>query len=162
MTKKSRLLSLFLAFVMLFSAVGIGSNAYAASTTPYSCYTAVSRAYGKKFPLAKGNSTLSSSELGVPKKCYVKCYGKKKGSSKQKYMLYVVQAKSSKDVKTIKSRLNSYVKNEQRSMNNYLSSTGKKLYKNAKVGSKGKYVYFVMLDTSSNKKAVNAIKKAIK
>ena len=54
-----------------------------------------------------------------------------------------------------------YVINEYKSNLSYHSEYGKTLLKKAKVGSKGKYVYLFVLDTASNKKAINAFKNSL-
>lgn len=160
MTKRVKILSLFMALVMLFASFGAPTSAYAASPSPKTVYSKVKSAYGKSFPLSSKAKTLSSSELGVSKKWFKSAYGKQKGT-KTKYMIYIAKAGSTKNAKKIESALKKYVKNEKLSLNMYLSDKGKKLFNNAKVGRKGKYVYLVMLDTNKNSKAVSAINKAL-
>jgi hypothetical protein len=162
MTKRIKFLSLFMAFIMLFASFSAPATSYAASSKPKQAYSAVKKAYGNSFPLKSDSKTktISSKELGVSKSLYKTCYGKTRGT-KTKYILYVAQATSTKNAKKIQSKLKTYVNTESQSMAMYLSEKGKKLFKNAKVGRKGKYVYLVMLDTSGNKKAISAIKDAV-
>lgn len=162
MVKHSKLFSLILALLMAFSSVMLPATAFAADATPAKVYTAVKKAYGKKFPLSQNAKNLNPKAFGISKKKYSSYYAKYKGNNKSKYMIFIAKANKMSDARSMKKSLENYLNVESRSMNNYLSANGKKLYKNAKVGSKGKYVYLVMLDTNSNKKAVNAIKKAAK
>lgn len=160
MTKRVKFLSLIMALAMLVASFGAPASTYAASASPKTVYSAVKKAYGKKFPMASGSKSISSSELGVSKKWFKTAYGRQKGT-KTRYIVYIAKAGSTSKAKKIQSALNKYIKNERQSMGMYLSSKGKKLYANAKVGKKGKYVYLVMVDTNSNTKAISAIKKAL-
>ena len=54
-----------------------------------------------------------------------------------------------------------YVINEYNGNINYHSDLGNQLLKNARVGSKGKYVYLFVLDTDGNKKAISAFKESL-
>ena len=168
MIKSKRILSLLLVLISVLSMFGFSQTAFAATVTKsQSAYNAVSKAYGKKFVLTSKNRIKSKTRVMGVRTSYMKNYyaasvtkGKKK--SQAKYSIFICEAKNKKDVSKIKNALNDYIENEEISMSSYLSSSGKKLYKNAKVGTKGKYVYLVMLDTAKNTKAVNAIKKALK
>lgn len=162
MTKSVKLLSLISVLIIMVSSLAVPFTAMAAAkVSPSTVYTAVKKAYSKNFPLDSNSKVLSSSSVGVSKKDYSSYYGRYKGT-KTKYLIFIAKANDSSSAKKIKSQLNNYVKTESKSMENYLTSQGKKLYKNAKVGSKGNYVYLVMLDTQSNKKAVDAINKSVK
>ncbi len=167
MTKTNRVLSVFLVLVTLFTMFGFSQTAYAGTTKSQSAYNAVSKAYGKKFPLTSKNKIKSKTRVMGVRTSYMKNYyaasaTKGKGKSQAKYTVFICEAKNKSNVNKIKSALEDYVENEEISMSSYLSKTGKKLYKNAKVGTKGKYVYLVMLDTSKNTKAIKALKKALK
>lgn len=133
-----------------------------------SIYSSVSKAYGQSFPLSSSNLVNVqrknifggySKVLGVSAKYFKSYKVAKKVDSSQEYVCAIFKATKKKNVKKIKKALNKYVKNEKTSNLNYFSSTGKSLLENAKVGSKGKYVYLFILDTSKNQKAVNAFKK---
>ena len=80
--------------------------------------------------------------------------------SQQVYVVCIIKAKSSSDAKTIKSQFESIKKDTSNS--SYLSSKEKKIAKAAKYGSKGNYVWYLSLGSSSaNKKAEKAIKKLL-
>ena len=78
--------------------------------------------------------------------------------SKLIYVVCIVKADSSSSVKKIKSQFKT---NKEDAVNNsYLSSSERKIAKSARYGSKGKYVWYLSLGSSSaNKKAEKAIKK---
>ncbi|MBQ9532091.1 MAG: DUF4358 domain-containing protein [Eubacterium sp.] len=170
-TKKNtfsiRIMSVILALITVFSAFSLtGEVAMAAGKTPAAAYSAVKKAYGKSFPFKKSNRVKGKRRVMGVKTADLKSYyaaSKVTGgkNSKCEYIIMVAKVKDSGKVKTIKSQLTRFKKNEEASMKNYLSSKGKKLFKNAKVGSVGSFVYIVMIDTNSNKKAVKAIKKTL-
>lgn len=84
------------------------------------------------------------------------------GSNKTEYILFVGRAKSKSAAKTAKKSLKAYVKSEAQSMDSYLSSSGKKVFKGAKTGYKGDCVWIVMLKSkSANSDAVAVIKDEI-
>ncbi len=162
----SRIISLLLALITLFGAVGLNSaTAEAASKTPAGAYVAVKNAYGKSFPLTSANRVTGRRVFGVKTSLVSSYYAASRttgsGSAKAEYAIFICKAKNSKNARKVKSALKTYLKNEKNSMYNYLSGTGKTLFSKAKVGKKGKYVYLVMVDTSGNSKAVKAIKKSV-
>ena len=161
-------IAVLMALITLFSCCGVGALAAAPTgkKTPAAAYAAVKKAYGKSMPLSSKNRIKGKKRImGVKTadcESYYACLKIKGGKDSQsEYAIFICKAKSDK-VKTISSALKKYLKNEQQSMNNYLSPTGKKLFKNAKVGTVGQFVYLVMLDTAGNKKAVNAIRNTLK
>ena len=162
-----RLLSIILAMVTAISAFSLTSGvAMAASKTPASAYSAVKKAYGSAFPFSSKNRVKGKRRVMGVKTSDLSSYyaaskvtGKK--NSKCEYIIMIAKVKNSGNVGSVKSQLSKFKNNEESSMKNYLSSKGKKLFKNAKVGSVGSFVYLVMIDTNSNKKAVKAIKKAL-
>ena len=158
-------IAVILALITLLSCCSVG--AFAAKKTPDAAYSAVKKAYGSSMPLsAKNRITGKKRIMGVKTadcESYFAALKIKGGKNAQsEYAIFICKAKSKAKVKTIVANLKTYLKNEQQSMNNYLSPTGKKLFKNAKVGTVGQFVYLVMLDTAANKKAVNAINKTLK
>lgn len=80
--------------------------------------------------------------------------------SKQIYVVCIVKADNSSDAKKIKSQFDS---NKKDAVNNtYLSSAERKIAKSARYGSKGNYVWYLSLGSSSaNKKAEKALKKLL-
>jgi hypothetical protein len=82
------------------------------------------------------------------------------GSNKAEYILFVGKATSKSNAKKAKSALKSYVSSESKSMQNYLSDTGKKNFKKAQISYSGEWVWCVVLNSDAGKKAVKAIKKA--
>lgn len=166
MTKSKRtvrILSLILALVALMGSFSAGETVFAASKTPVAAYAAVKKAYGNSFPLYTSNRISGRSKvLGVTTSNCSSYYAAQRftKNSKEVYEIFICKAKSGKK-SSIKSQLSKHLKNEKGSMNNYLSAKGKKLFGNAKVGSVGSFVYMVMVDTSSNSKAVKAIKKTL-
>ena len=80
--------------------------------------------------------------------------------SKQIYVVCIVKAGSSSDAKKIKSQFDS---NKKDAVNNsYISSAERKIAKSARYGSKGNYVWYLSLGSSSaNKKAEKAVKKLL-
>lgn len=168
-TKSNRLLvriiSILLAVVSVFASFSAGNEAYAAAKkSPVVSYAAVKKAYGKSFPLSTKNRIKGRKNiLGVNTSNCSGYYAAQKFGNKNKevYEIFICKAKKGKK-NTVKNQLKSHVKNEKTSMQSYLSKKGKKLFSNYKVGTSGDYVYLVMVDTSGNKKAVNAIKKSLK
>ena len=138
----------------------------AASKTPATAYAAVKKAYGKKFMLGKKDRITGKNVIfGVRLKGNVSSYyaaQKLAGKSKREYAIFICKASNKNKVTTIKNALAKWKNNEKSSLKNYLDSTGKKLFSNIKIGNVGNFVYMVMLDTSNNTKAVNAIKKSLK
>ena len=133
-------------------------------------YNAVKKTYGSSFPLS-GNNMINterknifgqySTVLGVSAKYFSDFKAAKKSNSKEEYICFVCKASSGSNVKNIKAGLKKFVANEAKSNTNYFAAKGKKLISQAKIGSKGKYVYLFVLDTGSNKKAIEAFKKAV-
>lgn len=166
MVKSRKIISVLMAIITLMSAFSFGTTtALAAEKGAAKAYAAVSKSYGKAFPFSKDDKITSKTRvMGVSSKYYSEVYAASKttgGRKQSQYNIFIAKAKSKKDIKKIKSALENYLENEEDSMSSYLSDTGKKLYKNAKIASKGNYVYLVMIDTDSNKKATKAIKNAL-
>lgn len=168
MTKTKKLIALILAVLTILASFTLTANAaQIASKTPASAYAAVKKAYGNSFPLTSKNRIKGKKRImGVKVADCSSYYAASKitgGSNNQcEYAIFICKAKSTAKAKKIKTSLNNYISNEEQSMANYLSAKGKKLFKNAKVGRIGKYVYLVMIDTSKNAKAVKAINKTLK
>ena len=166
--KKNRLLVI----VMLFALLLAGSVPVQAQTdvSTTKLFSQVKTAYGEKFPLSKENEINTkmknlfgqySTILGVSAKYFSEYKAAKKSDSKEEYVCFICKATSDDNVSVIKAAMKEYVSNEKKGNENYFSKKGKKLMKNAKVGSKGMYVYMFILDTKKNKKAIKAFKKAI-
>ncbi len=156
--------ALLLAFTLAFNMAA----PVKAAPTPYGVAAKVRSAVGKSnYPFNYKNSVTSKRKVfGVKVSDMSKyiAYEKVTGSGKNQveYILFIGQAKSKAKAKSARTALKSYISNEAKSMNSYLSSTGKKVFKNAQVSYSGKWVWVVMLKSSSvNKKAVKAIKKAV-
>ena len=166
LNKKRRFLCFILSLLMFFSC--FSSTAVltsAASKTPAGAYAAVKKAYGEKFKLSSKNRIKNKAVIfGVRIKGNVSSYyaaSKLSKGSKKEHAIFICKASESSKVSTIKSALKKWKENEMGSLNNYLNSDGKKLFKNMKIGVIGDYVYMVMLDVSKNTKAVKAIKKTL-
>ena len=162
-----KIISVLLALITAFSAFTISGGLTAeAASKPSQAYSAVKKAYGDSFPLSSKNRIKGKKRVMGVRTSYLNSYyaasktsGKK--NAKKEYLIMIAEVKDKNDVKKVKSQLDKFKKNEEASMQNYLSEKGKKLFKNCKIGSVGSYVYIVMIDTSSNKKAVKAIKKTL-
>lgn len=161
-----KLLSFVLVIALVFGAFGL-TNAKASTS---SAYSAVKSIYGKYCPKQKN----------IPKKDMFKRYSKILGvlsvkglksykvgqsfqgkSKKVERVVVIVQAKKKSQVKGIKNKFRSYVNTRKgAAKRGYFSSYGKKVLNAASIGSKGKYVYLLMLDASGNKKAKAAVKRA--
>ena len=166
-TKKT-IISIALAVCMVCPTLFVGSVSYAKTDKTTTIYNSVKSAYGAGFPLSNNNKIKTkrknifgnySKILGVSAKYFSKYTAGQKSNSKEEYMCFICKATSSVNVSKIKKALQKFVVNEYKSNLNYHSDKGKKILKNAKVGSKGKYVYLFALDTSKNKKAIAAFKK---
>lgn len=93
-------------------------------------------------------------------KAYQKMTGSKSSSSE--YFFFVARAKSSSKAKSAMTKLKNYIKNEKKNMENYLSSAGQTIFKNGKVGRKGKWVWVLVIGSSDdNVAAGTAIKDTI-
>lgn len=141
----------------------------AASPSASSVMASIKKKIGSsKFPFSASNAVSSSRRVfGVTisdmdsYQAYEKTTGS--GSNKVEYIVFVGKAKSKSEAKDAKASLKKYIKSESESMNSYLSSTGKKVFKDVQIGYKKEYVWAVMLKSKSvNKDAVKALKKAIK
>lgn len=158
------ILALFLALTLALNM----TTPVQAAPTPYGVAAKVKSAVGKSnYPFNYQNNVTSKRKVfGVKVSDMSKyvAYEKVTGSGKNQveYILFIGQAKSKAKAKSARNTLKTYISNEAKSMNSYLSSTGKKVFKNAQIGYSGKWVWVVMMKSSSvNKKAVKAIKKAI-
>ncbi len=162
------ILVLSLGFCIIYTDV---RPANAATSKTKKIYDSVCEAYGTSFPLSKNNMIKTprknvfgnySTVLGVSMK-YISSYtAAQKSNSKEEYICMVCKATSKKSVKKIKTKIKKYIKNEYKSNLSYHSELGKKLLKKSVVGSRGKYVYLFVLDTSGNKKAITAFKESLK
>lgn len=168
--KKGKRVAAVVLVMALFAGVFVGTGNAEAKTTTSSIYGSVQSAYGGSFPLSDSNLIKVSRKnvfgdwstvLGVSAKYFTAYKAAKKSSSKEEYICFICKAASAKAKKKIKSGLAKFVKSETSGNANYHSEKGKKLMKNAKIGSKGKFVYLFILDTEGNKKAVNAFKKSV-
>lgn len=168
MKKVKRILSIAIVFTFIMQMlIQVGMNVYASEA---SAFSAVQRAYGSSYPLSSSNEINTarknifgkySKVLGVSAKNFKYYKAARKSDSSQEYVSAIFKATSKNKVTKIKKALKKFVKKEKSSNANYFSSYGKQLLNNAKVGSKGKYVYLFILDTSKNSKAVKAFKKNV-
>lgn len=142
----------------------------AKKTTDQKIVSEVKKAYGKNYGLGskdKINTKIKnvfggySSVLGVSTKYFSKYTAFRHADSSEERICFVCEGKNKKEVATIVKNLKTFVSNEKKSNENYFSDKGKKLLNHAAVGSKGKYVYLFVLDTSGNKKAVSTFKKLV-
>ena len=161
-----KVLSLIILITLVFGAFGVTNTQ--ASTS--SAYNAVKKIYKKYCPKAKNIQKKDmfgrySKILGVLSVKGLKSYkvgqafeGK---SKKVERVVVIVQVKKKSQIKGIKNKFRSYVNTRKgAAKRGYFSKYGKKVLNNASIGSKGKYVYLLMLDASGNKKAKAAVKKA--
>lgn len=154
-----------LMMVMAVVAFMIPTNASAAAS-PSALVSTVKSSVGSKYPFASSDAKTSTRMVCGATASKIKSYSwymkeSGTGSSKVEYILFVGKASSKTNAKKAKAQVKSYVRQEGSAMNSYLSEDGKKVFKNAQVGYKGKYVYCVAVSPSAsvNKKAVKAIKK---
>ena len=161
-----KLLTLILVITLVFGAFG-ATQAQASTST---AYNAVKKIYKKYCPKVKNIQKKDmfgrySKILGVLSVKGLKSYkvgqsfeGK---SKKTERVVVIVQAKKKSQVKGIKNKFKSYINTRKgAAKRGYFSSYGKKVLNKASIGSKGKYVYLLMLDASGSKKAKAAVKKA--
>lgn len=81
------------------------------------------------------------------------------GNNSEVYIMFVGKANSENAAKNAAKNLDSYIEAKEKSMNSYLSETGKTMFLNGKIGSGGKWCWAVVLKTESlNEKAVDVIK----
>ncbi len=161
-----KVLSLVIIATLVFGAFGFTNTQ--ASTS--SAFKTIKFIYGKNFPkeskIAKKNVFGKYSKiLGVVSTKGLKSYrvaqSYKGKSKKTQYLCAIVQAKKKSQVRGIKNKFKKYIQNEKGAVSRgYYSKKGKSLLNKASVGSKGRYVYLFILDTSGNKKAKAAFKKA--
>lgn len=158
-----------LMIVVLCAGIYMPYISYAATSTA-SVYDAVEGAYGSSFPLSDSNMIKVDRKnifgkysvvMGVSAKHFSQYTAAQKSNSSEEYMCFICKAVSKKAVKKIKSSMKKYVINEYNGNINYHSDLGNQLLKNARVGSKGKYVYLFVLDTDGNKKAISAFKESL-
>jgi hypothetical protein len=161
--KKTKVMGIFALFLVLVLAVQLPAKA---ATKPSDIISKVKTAVGKKnYPFTKDDSVESKRKVfGVDVStlesysAYEKTTGS--GSSKVEYILFVGKATSKANAKKAKTALKEYIADESESMQNYLSKAGKTNFKKVQISYSGEWVWCVMLDSSVNKKAVSAIKKA--
>ena len=165
-----RLLSVLLVLSIVLGVMASPSFAEAKAKSTSEIYSAIEEAYGSNFPLSSSNMIKTerknifgkySRVLGVYAKYFSSYTAAQKSNSKEEYMCFICKATSSKAVKKIKKQMKKYVVNEYKGNINYHSDLGNKLLKKAKVGSKGKFVYLFVLDTSGNSKAISAFKESL-
>lgn len=169
--KYYRWIGLCLALCLVVTSVlGVKTTADAKGASTSSVYNAVKSAYSSSFPLSDNNKIKTkrknifgnySTVLGVSAKLFSKYTAAQKSNSKEEYVCFICKATSKANVKKIKKAMKEYVINEYKSNLSYHSEHGKNLLKKAKIGSKGKFVYLFVLDTSDNKKAISAFKKSL-
>ena len=156
--------------LVLGSIVGTKTVSTAKASSTSAVYNAVKGAYKSSFPFSKKNKIKTerknifgeySTVLGVSAKLFSSYTAAKKSNSKEEYICFICKATSKANVKKIKSAMKKFVVNEYKSNLSYHSEHGKSLLKKAKVGSKGKFVYLFVIDTSGNKKAISAFKKSL-
>ena len=154
---------------MLAVMLSFAPTAYVEAASTTSIYSAVKNAYGSEFPFSAGNEIKVAEKnafggyskvLGVSTEDMKSYKVYRKADSQSQYICFLCKAKEKSKVKAIKKTLKSFVAAEKKSNENYYSSTGKELISNAKIGSKKKYVYLFMIDTSKNEKAVTAFQNA--
>ncbi len=161
-----KILAFVLVLTLAFGAFGM-TNAKASTS---SAYSAVKKIYGKYCP--KANNISRKDGIGRYRKIFgflstkgLKSYkaGQKfDGKNKVKRVVVIVQANKKSQVNGIKNKLRSFVNTEKGSATRgYYSKYGKKVLNNACIGSKGNYVYLLMLDASGNRKAKAAVRKAV-
>lgn len=141
-------------------------NYASAAATPSTLISTVKSSVGSKYPFSSGDAKTSSRMVCGATASKIKSYSwymkeSGTGNSKVEYILFIGKASSKANAKKAKAQVKSYVTQEGSTMNSYLSEDGKKVFKNAQVGYKGKYVYCVAVSPSAtvNKNAVKAIKK---
>ena len=162
-----KVIALIMVVAMMIGTVGIATVSVKASEK--TAFSAVSKAYGKSYPLSSKNVIKTSRKnifgkyskvLGVSAKLF-KSYKAASKKGKCEYVSAIFKATSKANVKKIKKALNTFVSKEKSSGVNYFSSKGKGILNKAKVGSKGNYVYLFILDNKGNTKAINAFKKNV-
>ena len=161
-----KLLAFVLIITLAFGAFGV-TNAKASTS---SAYSAVKKIYKKYCPKVKNIPKKDifdrySKILGVLSVRGLKSYkvGQSfEGKSKKcERVVAIVQAKKKSQVKGIKAKFRSYINTRKgAAKRGYFSKYGKKVLNKASIGSKGNYVYLLMLDASGNKKAKAAVKKS--
>lgn len=122
----------------------------------------IKKEIGVEFPFSKSNEVTSKRRVFGVSVSNMKSYAAYEkttgsGNNKTEYILFVGKAKSKSAAKTAKKSLKAYVKSESESMNSYLSSSGKKIFKGAQVGCKGDSVWAVMLKSKAVNKDVIAV-----
>lgn len=144
-----------------------GVTVYGGTNNAATMDQGVEKSLGKDYPFSSQNEVTSSRRLfGITArklksyKAYEKVQGS--GSNRVKYMYFVGYISDSKDVSSVKKDLKQYILNEANSMESYLGPSGKKMFKNVRYGSKGNWVWALVLkDSATNKKAEKAIKQKI-
>lgn len=164
--KKSVLLKIAVMCMVFVMAIGVSAPVHAAVTTR----SVVSKVKSSvnKYPFSNSDAVSVRRRRGkitifgadARKLSAFKAY--QKTTKTEEYILFVGKAKSSSKARTVKKSLKAFVKNEASCMSNYLSDQGKKSFAKAKIGSSGKWVWAIVLTSSSdNTKAEKAIKKKI-
>lgn len=161
-----KLLTLILVITLVFGAFG----ATQAQASTGSAYNAVKKIYKKYCPKAENIRKKDmfgrySKIFGVLSVKGLKSYKAGKSSmgktKKVHRAVVIVQAKKKSQIKGIKNKFRIFLNDLKGEVKRgYVSAYGKKVLNKACIGSKGKYVYLLMLDASGNKKAKAAVKKA--
>ena len=160
-----KLLTLILVITLVFGAFG-ATQAQASTST---AYNAVKKIYKKYCPKVKNIQKKDmfgrySKILGVLSVKGLKSYKsaqKFDGKTKVERVVVIVEANKKSQVSGIKKKLASFVNTRKgAAKRGYYSKYGKKVLNGASIGSKGNYIYLLMLDASGNKKAKAAVKKA--
>lgn len=160
-----KLLAFVLIITLAFGAFGMTS----AKASTNSAYSAVKKIYKKYCPKKKNIPRQDmfkrySKILGVLSVKGLKSYAagqKFDGKTKVERVVVIVQANKKSQVSGIKKKLASFVNTRKgAAKRGYYSKYGKKVLNKAIIGSKGNYVYLLMLDASGNKKAKAAVNRA--
>lgn len=164
---KKRILSYFVTIMMLGVLVlGMTTEEVKAETTASQLQTIVKKKLKKNYPFTTKDEKKSKRMVfGIMSTrlesftAYEKISGS--GSNTAEYFLFIGKATSVSNAKKSASSLKRYVEREKSSMNNYLSSKGKRVFKAAQIGSKGRWCWMIVASPNSkeNKNAVAAIKK---
>ena len=163
MKKIKKLLALLLATVVLLTVFEGPMTVQAKNVKCSTLYSAVKSSCSSGAKKVRKQSKCSFVTRSYQKKISDFYYAT---DSKQAYCVCIVKVKNSKDVKRFTSRFNLVKKSNLREIKNYpknYSNTEKKVVSSANVGSKGNYVWYIALGTSSsaNSKCATALKKKL-
>ncbi len=161
-----KLLAFVLVLTLVFGVFGM-TNTQASTSSAYSAVKKIHKKYcPKKKNIPRQDMFKRYSKiLGVLSVKGLKSYAVGQSfegkSKKTERVVVIVQAKKKSQVNGIKNKFRSYVNSRKgAAKRGYFSKYGKKVLNKASIGSKGNYVYLLMLDASGNKKAKAAVKRA--